>query len=220
MLRYVPSAHTVLRCWILSNASVKIIFLSFIFLFFNWNCFIVFFCHMTMQFSLHYTCIISLLNLPVLPLPKSSESTTPGSLLHGSFSPASTLQVAVCICRCYFLHVALCPPLTVSTGSCSVSISLPPCRWVHQCHLSATCVLIYSICFSLMYFTLCNRLWFHPLHYNWLNFILFYGWVIFHCMYVPQLLHPFIYPSLLIGCIKLISLWMLKPSLHHGTWTF
>ena len=68
----------------------------------------------------------------------------------GSFSPASTLQVVVCICRCYFLHVPLSPPLTVSTGSFSVS-PFPPCRWVHQCHLSRfhIYVLIYSICFSL-----------------------------------------------------------------------
>ena len=103
-----------------------------------------------MQFSLNYTYIISLLNLPLLHPPQSSESTTLGSLLPGSFSPASTLQVVVCICRCYFLHVPLSPPLTVSTGSFSVS-PFPPCRWVHQCHLSRfhIYVLIYSICFSL-----------------------------------------------------------------------
>ena len=56
-------------------------------------------------------------------------------------------------------------------------------------HISA---LIYDICFSLSDFTMCNRFYVHPPHYNWLTFIPLYGWAIFHCIYVPQLLYPFI----------------------------
>jgi len=46
--------------------------------------------------------------------------------------------------------------------------------------------------FFLAYFTLYNRLQFHPLHWNWFKCILFNGWVILHCVYVPQLSYPFI----------------------------
>ena len=44
----------------------------------------------------------------------------------------------------------------------------------------------------LTYFTLYNRLQFHPPHQNWFKCILFNGWVIFHFVYVPQLSYPFI----------------------------
>ena len=46
--------------------------------------------------------------------------------------------------------------------------------------------------FFLAYFTLYNRLQFHPSHQNWFQCILFNGWVILHCVYVPQLSYPFI----------------------------
>ena len=46
--------------------------------------------------------------------------------------------------------------------------------------------------FFLAYFTLYNRLQFHPSHQNWFKCILFNGWVILHCVYVPQLSYPFI----------------------------
>ena len=46
--------------------------------------------------------------------------------------------------------------------------------------------------FFLAYFTLYNRLQFHPSHQNWFKWILFHGWVILHCVYVPQLSYPFI----------------------------
>ena len=46
--------------------------------------------------------------------------------------------------------------------------------------------------FFLAYFTLYNRLQFHPSHPNWFKWILFNGWVILHCVYVPQLSYPFI----------------------------
>ena len=46
--------------------------------------------------------------------------------------------------------------------------------------------------FFLAYFTLYNRLQFHPSHQNWFKCILFNEWVILHCVYVPQLSYPFI----------------------------
>ena len=46
--------------------------------------------------------------------------------------------------------------------------------------------------FFLAYFTLYNRLQFHPSNQNWFKCILFNGWVILHCVYVPQLSYPFI----------------------------
>ena len=46
--------------------------------------------------------------------------------------------------------------------------------------------------FFLAYFTLYNRLQFHPSHQNWFKWILFNGWVILHYVYVPPLSYPFI----------------------------
>ena len=46
--------------------------------------------------------------------------------------------------------------------------------------------------YFLTYFTLYNRLPFHPPHYNEFKCILFNSWVIFHSVYVPQISYPFI----------------------------
>ena len=56
--------------------------------------------------------------------------------------------------------------------------------------------------FFLAYFTLYNRLQFHPSHQNWFKCILFNGWVILHCVYVPWLSYPFIcwWTSRLLPC--------------------
>ena len=56
--------------------------------------------------------------------------------------------------------------------------------------------------FFLTYFTLYNRLWFHPPHENWFKFSLFNSWLIFHCVYVAQLSYPFIcrWTSRLLPC--------------------
>ena len=67
------------------------------------------------------------------------------------------------------------------------------------------CVRILYWCFFfffLAYFTLYNRLQFHPSHYKLFKCILFNGWVILHCVYVPQLSYPFIcwWTSRLLPC--------------------
>ena len=56
--------------------------------------------------------------------------------------------------------------------------------------------------FFLTYFTLYNRLQFHPPHWNWFKHITFNSWVIFHCVYVPKLFYPFIcwWTSRLLPC--------------------
>ena len=56
--------------------------------------------------------------------------------------------------------------------------------------------------FFLNYFTLYNRLQFHPPHLNWFKCILFNTWVIFYCVYVPELSYPFIcrWTSRLLPC--------------------
>ena len=56
--------------------------------------------------------------------------------------------------------------------------------------------------FCLAYFTLYNRLQFHPPHENWFKCLLLNGWVILHCVYVPKLSYPFIcwWASRLLPC--------------------
>ena len=56
--------------------------------------------------------------------------------------------------------------------------------------------------FFLAYFTLSNRLQFHPPHKNWFKCILFNVWVILHCVYVPQFSYPFVcwWTSRLLPC--------------------
>ena len=56
--------------------------------------------------------------------------------------------------------------------------------------------------FFLTYFTLYNRLQFHPPHQNWFKCVLFNSWIIFHCVYVPQLSYPLIcqWTSRLLSC--------------------
>ena len=99
------------------------------------------------------------------------------------------------------------PSLTESKRLFYTSVSLLLSR-IQGCryHLSKfhICALVYCIgvFFFLAYFTLYNRLQFHPLHENWFKCILFNGWVILHCIYVPQLSYPFIcwWTSRLLPC--------------------
>ena len=61
--------------------------------------------------------------------------------------------------------------------------------------------------FFLAYFTLYNRLQFHPSHQNWLKWILFNGWVILHCVYVLQPSYPFV-------CWWLLGCWIRRLLIH------
>ena len=45
----------------------------------------------------------------------------------------------------------------------------------------------YSVCLSLIYFTLYNALKLHPCCCRWQDFLLSHGEVIFHCVYKPPL---------------------------------
>ena len=89
----------------------------------------------------------------------------------------------------------------------------------HHYHLSKfhIYVLVYCIgVFFLAYFSLYNRLQFHPPHSNWFKCILFNGWVILHCVYVPQLSYPFIcwWTSRLFPCPGYYKQWCNE---HWGT---
>ena len=83
------------------------------------------------------------------------------------------------------------PSSTESTRLIYTSVSLLLSRTQGYCyHLSKFHIyaLVYCIgIFLLAYFTLYNRLQFHPPHKNWFKCILFNGWVILCCVYVPQL---------------------------------
>ena len=70
--------------------------------------------------------------------------------------------------------------------------------------------------FFLTYFTLYNRLQFHPPHYNWFKCIFFNSWVIFHCIYVPQLPYPFVcwWTSRLLPCPSTVNSNVINIEVH------
>ena len=72
----------------------------------------------------------------------------------------------------------------------SVSLLLSRIQGYHY-HLSKFNIYTVLVFFFLAYFTLYNRLQFHPPQ-NCFKCILFNGWVILHCVYVSQLSCPFI----------------------------
>ena len=103
-----------------------------------------------------------------------------------------------------------------SAAAAAAVLSLSPSPSSHCVHLSVLCVCISipavqmgssvpfrcCICFSFSHFTLYDRLWVHPHHYKWPNFIPCCGCVIFHCIFAPHFLYPFICPgtSRLLPC--------------------
>ena len=99
------------------------------------------------------------------------------------------------------------PSPSESKSSLYTSVSfLLSCIQGRHFHLSKfhIYVLVYCIgVFFLAYFTLDNRLQFHPSHQNWFKWIFFNGWVILHCVYVVQLSYPFIcwWTSRLLPCL-------------------
>ena len=72
---------------------------------------------------------------------------------------------------------------------CSLANRIIVTIFLNSIYMHSYTVLVF---FFLTYFTLYNRLQFHPPHQNWFKCILFNSWVIFHCVYVPQLSYPFV----------------------------
>ena len=82
---------------------------------------------------------------------------------------------------------------------CCLTYTVPVSIFLNSIYMHQYTVLVF---FFLTYFTMYNRLQFHPPHLNWFKCILFNGWVILHCVYVPQLSYPFIcwWTSRLLPC--------------------
>ena len=87
--------------------------------------------------------------------------------------------------------------LPQSPNVCSLYLCFFCClayRVIITIFLDSICMCSYTVLlfFFLTYFTLYNRLQFHPPHYNCFKCILFNGWVILHCVYVSQISYPFL----------------------------
>ena len=156
--------------------------------------------------------VFPILNLPPTSLPShpsgSSQCTSPEH-------PVSCIRPGLGICFTYDnIHVSmlfsqiipLSPSLTESKRLFYTSVSFLLSRmWGYCYHFSKFNIHALVYCtdvFLLTYFTLYNRLQFHPPHENWFKCILFNGWVIFHCVYVPLLSYPFIcwWTAMLLPC--------------------
>ena len=143
-----------------------------------------------------------------LPSPhpsRSSQSPRLGSPCHTATShQLSALHMTMYMCRCYVLcssHSFL-PVLCPQAHFLYLCLHSFPAQ-VHRYHFPKSHInVLISVFLFLTYFTLYNRLYIHPPHYNWLKFILFYGWVIYHCIYALHLLYPFIcwWTSRLLPC--------------------
>ena len=150
------------------------------------------------------------------PLPPPSSSHPSGSSQRTSPEhPVSYIEPGLATCFSYDnIHVSMSfsqiiPPSPCPTESkrlfyTSVSLLLSRiqgCRY----HLSKFHMYALVYCMGVFlsgYFTLYNRLQFHPPHSNWFKCILFNGRVIFHCVYVTQLSYPFVcwWASRLLPC--------------------
>ena len=139
--------------------------------------------------------VLPILNHPPAPPPShpsgSSQCTSPEHSV-------SCIKPGIVICFTYDnIHVSMLfsqiiPPLPSPTESkdCSLHLCLFCClayRVIGTIFLNSIYMPQYTVLvlFFLTYFTLFNRLQFHPPHQNWFKCILFNGWVIFHCVCVP-----------------------------------
>ena len=119
----------------------------------------------------------------------------------------SVSHMIICMFQCYSLRSSHPCLLLQSPKDCSIYLCLFCCLtysviitiFLNSIYMRQYTVLVF---FFLAYFTLYNRLQFHPSHQNWCKWILFNGWVIFHGVYVPQLPYPFIcwWGSRLLPC--------------------
>ena len=107
----------------------------------------------------------------------------------------------------YYSLILSHPCLLHSPKVCSLHLCLFCCLayrvvvtiFLHSIYMCWYTVLVFLF---LTYFTLYNRLQFHPSHWNWFKCIIFNCWVVFHCVYVSQLSYPFIcqWTSRLLPC--------------------
>ena len=108
----------------------------------------------------------------------------------------SVSHMIIYMFQCYSLRSFHPHLLPQSPKDCSIHLCLFCClayRVIITIFLNSIYMCYYTVLvfFFLTYFTLYNKLQFHPPHWNWFKCILFNGWVIFHCVHVPQLSYPF-----------------------------
>ena len=99
-----------------------------------------------------------------------------------SWAPCAVQQSALhmigYICQCYSLNSFYPPFPSLHPEVLAVCLHLYSCpanRVINTIFLDS----MYIVFLFLTYFILYDRVWVHPHHYKWLNFIPFYGWVIF-----------------------------------------
>ena len=136
------------------------------------------FCHILTWISHGCTCFPH----PELPLPLPSPSHPSGSSQYISpEQPVSCIEPGLVICFTYDnIHVSMLfcqiippsPSASESKSPCYTSVSLLLSRIQgHHCHLSKFRIYV-LVFFFLAYFTLYNRLQFHPSQQNWFKCIL------------------------------------------------
>ena len=123
-------------------------------------------------------------SLPHSPPPRGSSQSARLDSCAVQQPPASCL---VYTRWCVYVSAALSLPHPVLHLPCPQAHSLRLClyscpanRFISTVFLDSMYMHWYVIFIFLTYFTLYNRLWVHPPHYNWINFVPFYVWVVFH----------------------------------------
>ena len=137
--------------------------------------------------------------LPPHPIPLGCPSVPAlSALFHASNLEWSSIShVVIYMFQCYSLksfHPCLLPQSPKVSFFylrlfCCLTYRDVITIFLNSIYMCSDTVLVF---FFLTYFTLYNRLQFHPPHQNWFKCVLFDSWVIFHCVYVPQLSYPFI----------------------------
>ena len=144
------------------------------------------------------------------PIPSLSHPSAPATsaLPHASnLDWWSISHMVIHMFQCYSLKSSHSCLLPQSPKVCSLHLCLFHClayKVIVTIFLNSIYIHQYTILvfFFLIYFTLYNRVQFHPPHYNWYKCIIFNSWAIFHCVYVPQLSYQFVcwWTSRLLPC--------------------
>ena len=153
------------------------------------------FCHTSTWISHGCTCVPHpepLSHLPPHPIPLGHPSATALSTLsHASnLDWRSISHMIIYMFQCYSLrssHPCLLPQSPKISSLhlclfCCLAYRVTITVFLNSIYMHSYTVLVFLF---LTYFSLYNRLWFHPPQLNWLKCVLFNSWVIFHCVYVP-----------------------------------
>ena len=162
-------------------------------------------------------------HLPPHPIPLGHPSAPALSTLsHASnLDGWSISHMVIYMFQCYSLKSSHPHLLPQSPKVCSLHLCLFCClayRVIITIFLNSIYMCYYTVLvfFFLTYFTLYNRLQFHPPHWNWLKCILFNSWIISNCVYVPQLSYTFVFwwTSRLLPCPSYCEHAMMNTGVH------